>query len=142
VIAARTVVRLEPSRWSERSRRWQRVAREATKQCRRAVIPPVEPPRTLGAWLEVLDARDTSALRLCLWEGEAPALATVLGDARRPREVFVLVGPEGGLDGTEVDLARSRGFAVASLGSRVMRTETAGPAVIAILQWELGDLGA
>ncbi len=46
-ITARTVMRLEPSRWRERARRWQRVAKEATKQCGRAVIPEIEAPRPL-----------------------------------------------------------------------------------------------
>ncbi|HEY7539398.1 MAG TPA: RsmE family RNA methyltransferase, partial [Methylomirabilota bacterium] len=66
VLTERTIVTLEPSRWRERARRWQRVAKEAAKQCRRAVVPAVDTPRSLSAALDLVDAAD---LRLCLWEG-------------------------------------------------------------------------
>src|SRR5947207_237655 len=68
VTTERTVVTLEPSRWRERARRWQRVAKEAAKQCGRAVIPPVDVARPLAEFL-ALD--EPAELRLCLWEGAA-----------------------------------------------------------------------
>lgn len=142
VIADRTVVRLEPNRWRERSRRWQRVAREATKQCGRAVIPEVEPPQPLQAWFDALGPAAGGELRLCLWEGDAPPLCTVLDRAHGAARALVLVGPEGGLAAGEVEGARAAGFVIASLGRRILRTETAGPAIVAVLQWVLGDLGA
>lgn len=138
-IAERTVVRLEPSRWRDRARRWQRVVREAAKQCGRAVIPEVETPRPLAEWLETLGGFD---IALCLWEGEAPPLAEVLGQiAPRPRTVAALVGPEGGLARPELERARACGFRSVSLGPRILRTETAGPAIVALLQFAFGDLG-
>ncbi|MGH7390814.1 MAG: 16S rRNA (uracil(1498)-N(3))-methyltransferase [Candidatus Rokuibacteriota bacterium] len=138
-LTERTIVRLEPSRWRERARRWQRVAREACKQSGRAVVPDVELPRPIGDWL----AEARHELRLCLWEGQAPPLAVVLAAATRPpTTVAVLVGPEGGLARREVDAARAAGWSPASLGPRILRTETAGPAIIAILQHAFGDLGA
>ncbi|MGH7314568.1 MAG: 16S rRNA (uracil(1498)-N(3))-methyltransferase [Candidatus Rokuibacteriota bacterium] len=139
-ITERTVMRLEPSRWRDRARRWQRVAKEASKQSGRAVIPEVELPRRLDEWLE---PQGTSAdLRLCLWEGHAPPLASVCdGLIRIPATALVLVGPEGGLTREEVERASACGWALASLGPRILRTETAGPAVIAVLQFRFGDLG-
>jgi 16S rRNA (uracil1498-N3)-methyltransferase len=140
-ITARTVVRLEPGRWRDRARRWQRVAKEASKQCGRAYIPEIEMPRPLQEWLE--PAAVSAELRLGLWEGQAPALAAVCeGLMRAPATALVLVGPEGGLAREEVELARTRGWTIASLGPRILRTETAGPAAIAILQFRFGDLGA
>src|SRR5947199_10553538 len=68
VTTGRTIVTLEPSRWRERAGRWQRVAKEAAKQCGRAVIPAVEVPRPLPEFL-ALD--EPAELRLCLWEGAA-----------------------------------------------------------------------
>lgn len=135
-ITERTVVRLEPGRWRDRVRRWQRVAKEAAKQCGRAVIPEVEAPRPLAERLDV-----TADLRLCLWEGRAAPLAEVIDGLAPPRSVAVLVGPEGGLARREVDLAGAHGWVVACLGPRILRTETAGPAIMAILQAEWGDLG-
>lgn len=139
-LTARTVVRLEPGQWRERARRWQRVAREATKQCGRAVVPAVDAPRPLGQWLP--DLADTD-LGLCLWEGAVTPLSSVLG-ARdpSPRSAVLLIGPEGGLAATEAEAAQAHGMVVVSLGQRTLRTETAGPAVLAVLQWRWGDLGS
>ena len=137
-LCERTIVRLEASRWRERARRWQRVAREATKQCGRAVIPEVETPRPLAEWLALGEPAD---LALCLWEGGGTPLAAVLAAALAPRSVLLVIGPEGGLAATEVEAARAQGFTVASLGPRILRTETAGPALVAIVQSRFGDLG-
>ena len=139
-LTERTVIRLAPGPWRERARRWQRVAREATKQCGRAVVPSVEAPRPLGEWL----ASDESAdLRLCLWEGDGMPLGRFLEALDPgPRRASVIVGPEGGLAGDEVARARAAGYTPVTLGRRVLRTETAGPAIVAILQHRLGDLGA
>jgi 16S rRNA (uracil1498-N3)-methyltransferase len=140
VICARTVVRLEPSRWRERSRRWQRVAREAAKQCGRSVVPEVEMPRPLGDWLTATGGQ--GGLRLCFWEGQAPPLGLILDSlTSAPTEAFIVVGPEGGLAREEVEAASAAGFATASLGPRILRSETAGPAIAAILQSRFGDLG-
>lgn len=137
-LTARTVIRLAGAAAAERAARWQRVAREAAKQCRRPVVPLVATPAPLAACLET--ARD-SDLALCLWEGEAPPLAAAL-PAGPLRRAALLIGPEGGLDAEEVESARRAGWQVASLGARLLRTETAGPAVIAILQARFGDLGS
>jgi len=129
-------VRLEPSRWRERARRWQRVAKEATKQSGRSVVPAVETPRPFADGLDPEDAD----LAVCMWEGEAPPLADVLQRVRSPRALRVLIGPEGGLARSEVEAAKARGWWTASAGPRVLRTETAGPAIVAVLQFVFGDL--
>jgi 16S rRNA (uracil1498-N3)-methyltransferase len=67
-------------------------------------------------------------------------LHEALGVATPPRSALLVVGPEGGLAPAEVDAARIRGLAITSLGPRILRTETAGPAVVAILQARFGDL--
>jgi 16S rRNA (uracil1498-N3)-methyltransferase len=140
-LTARTVVHLDPGRWRERARRWQRVAKEATKQCGRAVVPDVDVPRPLADCLDALGEPAADELALCVWEGATSPLAPLLEVAVAATRVRVLVGPEGGLSADEVDAAGARGFVVASLGPRILRTETAGPTVLAILQFRLGDLG-
>lgn len=152
VLTERTIVSLEPARWRERARRWQRVAKEAAKQCGRAVVPPVEVPRPLA---DVLAADEPADLRLCFWEGaattagegggQAGLLGTTLAaglPASLPRDarVHLLIGPEGGLSRDEVDAARARAWKVVGVGPRILRTETAGPAIIAILQNRFGDV--
>jgi 16S rRNA (uracil1498-N3)-methyltransferase len=137
-ITERTVVRLDDSRWRERARRWQRIAREATKQCGRAVVPIVEAPRPLAEWIAAGVAAD---LRLCFWEIEGTPLASVLERREGTRSCSVVVGPEGGLTTNEVGRARDAGYVTVTLGQRILRTDTAGPAIVAMLQYALGDVG-
>jgi 16S rRNA (uracil1498-N3)-methyltransferase len=138
LLTARTVVRLhEPDGRAARHRRWQRVAQEAAKQCGRAVVPAVEPPRALPEWLA---ARRPADLLVCLWEGEGRTLDEALppgpvGGA--PRQV----GPAGGLTPSEVEALAGAGAVLARLGPRILRTETAGPVGLALLQARYGDLG-
>jgi 16S rRNA (uracil1498-N3)-methyltransferase len=138
-LTERTVVRLDAAGWRERARRWQRVAREATKQCGRAHVPVVEPPQPLATWVA---GDDQAELRVCLWEGEGTPLRRVVhGLERRPRRAAVIVGPEGGLTVEEVALARDAGYLPVTLGRRILRTETAALTAVALLQYTLGDLG-
>jgi 16S rRNA (uracil1498-N3)-methyltransferase len=137
LLTARTVVRLEPARWSARLGRWQRIAKEAAQQSGRAVVPEVATPRELSAWAR--EERATGLL-ICLWEGEREGLDTRLPPRPCPR-VAVVVGPEGGLTPDEVRGLRQAGAVVAGLGPRLLRTETAGAVAVALLQARYGDLG-
>ncbi len=135
-LTARAVVRVEGARAASRLARWQRVAREAAKQSGRAILPEVCSPQPLGSWLEEAGER---GLLLCLWEGERTGLSRRL-PASRPARATVVVGPEGGLAEVEVRALTAAGAMVASLGPRILRTETAGPVAIALLQARYGDL--
>ena len=150
VLTTRTVVTLEAGRWRDRARRWQRVASEAAKQCGRAVIPTVSAPRPLA---DVLARDEPGELQLCLWEGAAPGAGAerlsgrTLAASLPPSlpagaRIRLLVGPEGGLSRDEVESAQARGWTIVGVGPRILRTETAGPAIIAVLQARFGDLGS
>ena len=106
-LCERTIVRLEPARWRDRARRWQRVAREAAKQSGRAVVPEVEVPRPLAEWLGA-GAPPTS--RCASGKAAASRSARVLAGAGAPRSATVVVGPEGGLAVAEVEAARAAGL--------------------------------
>lgn len=153
VLTTRTVVTLEAGRWRDRARRWQRVAAEAAKQCGRAVVPTVSAPRPLA---DVLARDEPAELQLCLWEGAASTAESRAGAERPPGQplaaslppslpagarIRLLVGPEGGLSRDEVQSAQASGFTIVGVGPRILRTETAGPAIIAVLQARFGDLG-
>jgi 16S rRNA (uracil1498-N3)-methyltransferase len=140
LLSERCVVRLDSARWRDRARRWQRVAKEAAKQSGRSIIPTVGLPRRLA---DFLVERPTADLATCLWEGESRGLEEILEAIRTPiRSALLLAGPEGGLTPGEVETLRAHGFKCASLGPRILRTETAGPAAISIVQSRFGDLGA
>lgn len=132
---ARSVTRLSADRAQSRRDHWQALAVAASEQCGRNRIADVEPVRSLGDWLGDLPE---ATLRLALVPGGAP-LATV----RRPpagRRVIVLAGPEGGFDEAELRAMDGAGFRATSLGPRVLRTETAAAAALAMLSvlWD-GD---
>jgi 16S rRNA (uracil1498-N3)-methyltransferase len=134
---ARAVVRMEPGRRGARWARWQRVAQEAAKQSGRAVVPDIAPPQRLDEWLA---AREREGLLVCLWEG---AHSPVVPQLPQPpiAQATLVVGPEGGLETAEAEALGKAGAIIGSLGARILRTETAGPVGLALLQARYGDLG-
>lgn len=112
---------------------WRRVAIGACEQCGRNRPPLIHVPRALGDWVQEVRAE----VRLVL----APAVAGQL-PAVRPASVALLIGPEGGLSEAEIAAAQAQGFQAWQLGPRVLRTETAPVAALAVLQARWGDLGA
>lgn len=76
------------------------------------------------------------------WEEEnLESFKKVLGENESREDFYVFIGPEGGFTPAEVDLARSHGIRPVTLGPRILRTETAGLTVLAIIQYQFGDLG-
>ena len=135
LVAGRSVARLSPGRQEGRLQRWEKIVQEAARQSGRVVLPRVDEPVGLDAAL----AGDED-LRLLLWEEESRPLRLALPEDG-PRSAAILVGPDGGLAAAEVNAARAAGFVPVSLGQRILRTETAGFAVVAILEYLYGDLG-
>jgi 16S rRNA (uracil1498-N3)-methyltransferase len=137
---ARSVPRLEATRALSRRARWQKIAREATRQSGRADVPEVEPVTALET---ALNAAAKDAFKVMLWEGARQAgLRSVLPPPGGPpvAQVVVAIGPEGGFSEEEVEAARAAGFAVVGLGPRILRTETAALVTLSILGFALGDL--
>lgn len=137
-LAERSVPRIPPDREQERLRRWHRVAEEAARQAGCATVPRVLLARSLAEAVRGMD----HDLKLLLWEDErATTLTGALAAVSAPKRVAVVVGPEGGLTADEAATARKAGFVSVTLGRRILRTETAGIALVAILQYLFGDLG-
>ena len=119
--------------------RWQRIALEAAQQSMRWDVPTVMGLVSFDAWCA---EPDHDACRWLLWEAPGRTLLRdrLLGQAR-PGSVTLVIGPEGGFDASEVDLAERHGFDVVSLGDRILRAESAVLATLAIVQYEWGELG-
>jgi 16S rRNA (uracil1498-N3)-methyltransferase len=126
-----------------RVERWTKIAQEAARQCGRAdslILSSVVP---LDEAIASLKARTT---RIVPWE-EAPNARPIgqvlppVMDSVRMSGVDVLIGPEGGLTAEEVAVAAAAGFEVVTLGPRILRTETAAIAALAIIQNHVGALG-
>lgn len=126
-----------PQNPEARLARWQKIAREAARQCGRYEVPEVL--GVLGFEEALKEAG--SGLSLLLDECAQEGLLLREHLRERPEAVTLVVGPEGGLTEEERRTAWGMGFLSASLGKRILRTETAGLAVLAILQHLYGDLG-
>ena len=128
--ALKSVVRLQGERAQKRRDHWQALTEAACEQCGRNRVPPVDPVSDLAGWLSTLD--DPHGLRLMLSPRGAQRFDTLpLTAPEAP--VTILIGPEGGLSDSEEALATTYGFTPLGLGSRILRTETAGIALLAAL---------
>jgi 16S rRNA (uracil1498-N3)-methyltransferase len=138
LLTARSVVQENGEPASSRSERWQRIIVEAAEQCGRGRLPSITSPQPLEEAL-----RAASGLKIMAWEAErATALVAQLrGLSERPRNVSLFIGPEGGFEVREIDLARENGCLPVTLGPRVMRSETAGIVAAALVLAGLGEMG-
>lgn len=134
VVTARGVVRLNAASAAKKLAHWQGIAIAACEQSGRARLPTLEGPLSLDDWLQ-RPAR-TGVLRVQLAPGAAVALARASAGAST---IELLVGPEGGLDPTEQEAAERAGYHACHLGPRVLRSETAALAALAVLQATAGD---
>jgi 16S rRNA (uracil1498-N3)-methyltransferase len=137
-ISARSVPQPDARRQAARSERWERIAREAVKQCRRGRVPAIAP---VGQFADILEAGRRFTTRIMFWEGARRSLPLEMeaaGDG--PGTVLVAVGPEGGFTEEEAAAAEEAGFRLASLGPRILRAETASVAACTLAQHLYGDL--
>ncbi|MCL6634760.1 MAG: 16S rRNA (uracil(1498)-N(3))-methyltransferase [Peptococcaceae bacterium] len=139
LVCRRAVVKLAGDKPARRQERWQRIALEAARQCRRPDVPEVCGP---ADWDRVLADLPPQALAIIPWEAESIVYLKDLLRKNDPgEEIFVFIGPEGGFTPEEVERAREAGVQPVSLGPRILRTETAGLAVLAMILYQWGDLG-
>lgn len=124
-----------PERVERRRQRWQRLARESLKSCQRARLPEIAPPCDFVGALE-----GTEEIKLLFWEEARGGGLNAVLQRPRPREVRMLIGPEGGFSAPEAAQAREAGFLVASLGPRRLKVATAALAAVTLLQCAWGDL--
>ena len=113
----------------KRTERWVRIARESSEQSRRVRVPEILPAVRLERALAV-----QADFRYFLEEAEAPPLVRALPGHRKPADrIAVLVGPEGGWTDAERQSAAAAGWQPVSLGTQILRAETAAAAILAVL---------
>ena len=133
VISERCVVRLDAERWAKKQRHGQAVAVAACEQCGRNRIPPVTAPCGLD---EALD--QVSGLPGVIFDTEGDRAAH---DLARTAGLATLIGPEGGLAPDEIQRVADLGWQRIRLGPRILRSDTAPVAALAVIQTVIGDLG-
>lgn len=137
VMMKRTIVKLEDKKKeAKKIERWQSIATSAAKQSNRGVIPTVSEVLT---YKEALQRAKEMDVVLLPYENEDGMAGTreVIRSVKGKQSVGIFIGPEGGYEESEIEMARELGMKPITLGKRILRTETAGLATLSILMFEL-----
>jgi 16S rRNA (uracil1498-N3)-methyltransferase len=129
-----SAIHIPAERWDARRQRWQRIVTEASKQSRRLTVPGLDAPLEWAAFLA--SPEFASYARFMLYEEAVERLKVVPSG---PDGVLLCVGPEGGWEDAEARAAQAEGFHLVSIGSGILRAETAALAAISVFQF-LTDL--
>ena len=133
VLTSRSVSRPDAKSVSKKQERLQRIALEAAKQSGRGIIPEIGKMTDLESALKTAPGK-----KILFYEGGGEALGALVSPDEA--EVSVFIGPEGGFDAAEVQLAKQYGATPATLGPRILRTETAPLAALSVLMYITGNM--
>lgn len=135
VLAARCVSRPDEKTAAKKTARWQKIAEQAAKQSGRGVVPPVSPLKSFrGALLEAVAEGEV----VLFFEGGGQSISRLVGPKTKTLSIFI--GPEGGFEQEEVDFAVRNGGSVGTLGTRILRTETAPVAALSAIMLATGNM--
>lgn len=132
------VVKLDDKKASSKITRWNAISESAAKQSKRSIIPEVKEPITYKQAVAQMADYD---LALVPYENEEGMEATrrLIGNIKPGSRVAIFIGPEGGFADDEIELAKQKGMNTITLGKRILRTETAGMATLAMIAYALED---
>ena len=137
----RSVSRIASEKCSSKVARWQKIAGEAARCCHSNHIAKV---LEVSSFADMLVCASNEAMRLIFWEEESQqTVKDVLTDKAfaTTKDIFIVIGPEGGFSKDEVAVAKEYGFISVSLGKQILKVETAAVAIISIIQYEKGIFG-
>ena len=137
VSTKRTVVKLDAKKEAAKLKRWSAISESAAKQSKRRIIPQVH---SVMAFREAVDYA-ASRYDICLIPYELAdgmeQTRRILNGVQPGQSVAILIGPEGGFEENEIQYAKEKGVLPITLGRRILRTETAGMTVLAVLMMQL-----
>ncbi len=136
VLMSRSIARPDKKSAARKAERWQKIAESAAKQCGRAVIPEVTPVTGYEEALREASGEDRFILPYECAEGMDRS-RRIFSELAQARGIAVMIGPEGGFDPAEVQKAGEAGAEIVTLGSRILRTETAGLTVLSWIVFQL-----
>lgn len=131
----RSVVKLDSKKAKSKVDRWNGISEAAAKQSKRRVIPNIQMPMTLKEAITYLKAQGVEVMLLPYELMDADSMdktRSLISSIKKGSSVAILIGPEGGFDESEVDIAKEAGFEPITLGHRILRTETAP---LMVLSW-------
>lgn len=131
VAMKRSIVKIDEKKKKSKQERWQAIAESAAKQSKRTFIPQV---RDVLSYKEMLNVAKDLDLLLVPYECAEGMIATktALSEIKSDMNIGIIIGPEGGFEEKEIDLACEAGGKIISLGSRILRTETAAITAVAM----------
>ena len=138
VMTARVIVRLDEKRAEKKTARWNSIALSAAKQSKRSFLPEVSLPVSFDDALQQAKGLDRILVPYENAEGMAYT-RQVLSEVKAGEKVGIFIGPEGGFEEEEIDRLKSAGAQAVTLGHRILRSDTAGPAVLAMLSLYLEE---
>lgn len=136
VSMGRSVVKLDEKKKKNKISRWQGIAESAAKQSKRRIIPKIKDVMTMKQACSYAEKMDIVLLPYELAEG-MEATREIISSIEPGKSIGFFVGPEGGFEDAEVELAKTIGAKIITLGKRILRTETAGFTVLSILVYHL-----
>jgi 16S rRNA (uracil1498-N3)-methyltransferase len=139
VVTERVVVKSELSEFKKVDR-WNRIALEACKQCKRTLIPSINTPIEFEELMSNLEAMD---LIVVPYENQTGfGIKNLINEVKHEvKNIAIIIGPEGGFEEEEIERLKASGAYIVTLGPRILRTETAGFVCASLLMYELGDMG-
>ncbi len=143
IISERSEQRIQNTDLDRKMSRWQKIIHSACEQCGRTELPTLNPPIELDKWTKKINtpsfnSKNTLFLTLCTKTNHS--LHKLDFNNTGLENIKIIIGPEGGLDDSEIQLLEQNNFNLVKLGQKIMRTETAGIASIAIIQFLVGNL--
>ncbi|MCE2595876.1 16S rRNA (uracil(1498)-N(3))-methyltransferase [Motilimonas cestriensis] len=135
IFSERCGVKLSGERLEKKRQQWQKIAIAACEQSGRNQVPEINQPISFNDWINQQD----DAVKLTLHPRANYRINTL--PEPKVKQIRLLIGPEGGFTGDEVNLSEQAGFIETLLGPRILRTETAALTAITALQCRFGDLG-
>ena len=132
----RCVVKLDEKKAAKKTARWQQIAESAAKQSKRMLIPKIHEVMSFQDALKLAEELDIRLIPYELAKGMKET-KKILNQIRPGQSVGIFIGPEGGFEENEVSQALEKGAQAITLGRRILRTETAGLAILSVLMFQL-----
>ncbi|HJB15039.1 MAG TPA: 16S rRNA (uracil(1498)-N(3))-methyltransferase [Candidatus Blautia excrementipullorum] len=132
----RCVVRLDEKKAEKKKARWQQIAESAAKQSKRMLVPGIHSVMSYKQALDYAEKLDVLLIPYELASGMADT-KEILKKIKKGQSIGIFIGPEGGFEEEEVEAAVSGGASPITLGRRILRTETAGLAILSVLMFQL-----
>lgn len=134
----RAIVKIDAKKEDKKISRWQQISEAAAKQSGRGIIPKIRTPMSLKDALSYAEELDASIIPYEKAKG-MDETKRIINSLKEKGSVGTFIGPEGGFDESEIELALSKNTLPVTLGKRILRTETAGLTILSILMFQAED---